>query len=113
MTEQHTITPPQELIDLWFERCPYVAAPRVAQYIATIAAQWGADRELDACVEWFPCFSRDRKELRAHRRPKLPSLKEEALEILDRQPDSPFVVYRPSELDIIRRALKSISEEDN
>ena len=48
------------------------------------AAQWGADAELEACCEWLsvPCPSYGR-ELRNARRPKTPSLKEQALLVLD------------------------------
>jgi hypothetical protein len=47
------------------------------------AFQAGADQELEACCEWLgkPCPSYAR-ELRAARRPKPPSLKEQALEAL-------------------------------
>ena len=50
-----------------------------AEHIATRAAQWGANQELEACCEWFQSngyheFLPDK--LRAARRPKPPSLKE-------------------------------------
>jgi hypothetical protein len=56
------------------------------QDIATQAAQWGADQELDACCEWvdWKWSGIKSKELRAHRRPKSPSLKEQALETFDK-----------------------------
>ena len=57
--------------------------------VARQAAQWGADQELEACCEWLkakhwiePEFT---GELRAARRPKPPSLKEQALEALDEE----------------------------
>jgi hypothetical protein len=53
--------------------------------IATEAALWGADRELEACCEWLICDWTDIETadmLRAARRPKPPSLKEQALEQL-------------------------------
>ena len=52
--------------------------------LAREAAQWGSDQELEACCEWLsvPCPSYGR-ELRNARRPKPPSLKEQALEQLD------------------------------
>jgi hypothetical protein len=51
--------------------------------LATSFAQWGAAQELEACCEWLR--SKDILEpaidaLRAARRPKPPSLKEQALE---------------------------------
>jgi hypothetical protein len=59
------------------------------QFIATRFAQWGADQELDACCEWLTCggllprLPALTESLRAARRPKPPSLKEQALEQLD------------------------------
>lgn len=48
------------------------------QNIAIQAARWGADQELEACVEWLDDDD-DRSTLRAHRRPKPPSLRDQAL----------------------------------
>jgi hypothetical protein len=83
----HPITPPPELVRQWTTSfdCPEAWGPK-DQWIASKAAQWGADRELDACCEWLliensqPCSS---VVMRAARRPKPPSLKEQALEDLD------------------------------
>jgi hypothetical protein len=97
MTEQHPITPPFELINQWHkEACkdPYNGGAfiesKVLKYITTAAAQWGADQELEACCEWFQEFYKteswvkhDLKHLRAARRSKPPSLKEQALADLD------------------------------
>ena len=80
----HPITPPPELVQQWFtEQRGLSEASR--QQIATLAAQWGADQELEACCH---CFARDLREslaleLRARRRPKPPSLKEQALSDFD------------------------------
>jgi hypothetical protein len=67
-------------------------APRTAQselnalanYLCTQAAQWGADQELEACCEWLAKKQGHSgtllfNALRAARRPKPPSLKEQAL----------------------------------
>jgi hypothetical protein len=57
-----------------------------SEYIATQAARWGADQELEACCEWMqkrglhPEYWRD---LRDARRPKPPSLKKQAYDALD------------------------------
>jgi hypothetical protein len=86
--EQHPITPPPELVQQWTDA--YWGEP--GQYVgiddealATRAAQWGADQELEACCEWVKSkqtyWAHD--ELRATRRPKPPSLKEQALLVLD------------------------------
>jgi hypothetical protein len=76
--QQHPITPPPELLDQW---CldGYLGSWRD---IATQAAQWGADQELEACCEWTAIVG-GADALRAARRPKPPSLKEEALAELE------------------------------
>jgi hypothetical protein len=90
MTNQQLI-PTQELLNQW---C--YAATDDWREIATIAARWGykqgADEELEACVEWLgdaPVVYNDNNDLhpgsylRDARRPKPPSLKEQALALLD------------------------------
>jgi hypothetical protein len=74
MTQQHPITPPPELVEQWAH------LPADWNTVAFLIAQWGADAELEACCEWLsvPCPSYGR-ELRNARRPKPPSLKEQAL----------------------------------
>jgi hypothetical protein len=74
------------------------------------AAQWGADQELEACCEWLkakhwiePEFP---DELRADRRPKPPSLKEQALETLKYPQD----FWSEAEVDTIRRALEQLPD---
>lgn len=85
MTNQHPITPPPELVarwkDHWFDA--KIKHINLEDYILAQAAQWGADQELEACCEWFVRDWTDIEtadELRAARRPKPPSLKEQALE---------------------------------
>jgi hypothetical protein len=60
-----------------------------AQHIATQAARWGAEQELEACCEWMLemelAMSGDIEVLQNSRRPKSPSLKEQALAALKRQ----------------------------
>ena len=80
MTE-HPITPPPELVRQWLEDSPEDDELGIAGHIATQAARWGADQELEACCKWLPKlppWSAD--DLRKHRRPKPPSLKERALQ---------------------------------
>ena len=102
----HPITPPPELVQQWRnDTTPY-------QEDLVRAAQWGADQELEACIEWL-----NQKVLLQHqsdvvpalhtaRRPKPPSLKEQALaelaeweNVMDIAPDSP-----------IRRALEQLDD---
>ena len=81
--QQQPITPPQELRDKWLDEAPNTS---VYDYLIDSAAQWGADQELGACCEWlqlnynYPLVNHP---LRAARRPKPPSLKEQALAELD------------------------------
>ena len=76
------------------------------------AAQWGADQELEACMEWL-CSSSGNYyadiavKLCAARRPKPPSLKEQALEALDRMDQLPTA----EDQRIIRRALAQLPDE--
>ncbi len=110
MTNQHPITPPRELVDQLLDgNGTYVDDMRQA-------AQWGADQELEACIEWVSiqlnCTSQEHlvPHLRAARRPKPPSLKEQAFKDLDellriaRQAG----VFNPP--DNIRRALEALPE---
>ena len=78
--EQHPIVPTAELVEEWFANSPMDRG----RTFATLAAQWGADQELDACCEWSSWrHSRHiADQLRAARRPKPPSDKELALEAL-------------------------------
>ena len=93
--------------------------------IATQAARWGADQELDACCEWLETgpygFSIEAtapsltKRLRTARRPKPPSLKEQALAALMNAdgPDYPVptLVLHVDDATIIRRALEMLPNE--
>jgi hypothetical protein len=78
-------------------------------YVATEAAQWGADQELEACVE----LTRDNDGydaalgLRAARRPKPPSLKEQALALINS--DKPYL--DDTAMDTIRRALEALPND--
>jgi hypothetical protein len=77
MSDQHPITPPPELVQQWINEEDGLTAG----HIATQAARWGADQELEACCEWFVRDWTDIEtadNLRAARRPKPPSLKEQA-----------------------------------
>jgi hypothetical protein len=56
------------------------------EHLAIRAAQWGADQELEACCEWTQGYAECGDSLRAARRPKPLSLKEQALEALGPEP---------------------------
>jgi len=77
---------------------------------ATLAAQWGADQELEACCEWFVREWTDVETadaLRAARRPKPPSLKEQALDLLDKAEDPSWDI---NDFSIVRRALEQLDD---
>jgi hypothetical protein len=113
MTQQHPITPPPELVEQWRNQAPEGMGSQTREmWIATRAAQWGADQELEACIGLLvQSEGNDAREfLRATRRPKPPSLKEEALDaltLLCKGPDATaFVTCR----DTIRRALEQLDD---
>jgi hypothetical protein len=99
------ITPPPELLDQW---CMDATLGNWRD-IATQAAQWGSDQELEACCKWLPKlppWSAD--DLRRHRRPKPPSLKAQALKALTAiEGDFNTVGDRA---DTIRRALEALDD---
>ena len=116
MTEQHPITPPPELVEQWYRDSP---EDDEQCYIATKAARWGADQEMEACVEWlrearnhglgYDFGRRLADGLSAARRPKPPSLAEQGLKIFDGSLGLLSDEY-PTEVDTIRRALERLQE---
>jgi hypothetical protein len=109
----YPITPPPELVRQWSIEAEQNHQPTVAYSLvtalATRAAQWGADQELEACCEYLVRCAQwepeDVTELRAARRPKPPSLKEQALADLD------TLVGRGRSSDTIRRALEALPND--
>ena len=86
---EHPITPPPELVAQWSDIKPMEDA--VVQNwvkIATAAAQWGADQELEACCEWLKAegYPGTVIDLRAARRPKPLSEADLALDALGPEP---------------------------
>jgi len=105
----HPIIPPPELVVEWTDTI-YQQTEDDDQrdlYVATRAAQWGADQELEACCGLLVQQGFDLVDyLHAARRPKPQSLKEQALaelaeweNVMDIAPDSP-----------IRRALEQLDD---
>ena len=121
------ITPSPELVQQWLGTyfgamvTGEVSDVELELALATQAARWGADQELEACIEVilsYPGFESPElfvEVLRASRRPKPPSLKEQALMLLEpigrphAEPDA-WKSLRPEEVDIIRRALESLPD---
>ena len=111
MTQEHPITPPPELVQQWWDNTH--GAFYEFEAVATQAARWGADQELEACCEWLCRSGHQFAEtyvayLRAARRPKPPSLKEQALCHLESFAGSIETLGMDS--DLIRRALESLPE---
>ena len=120
---KHPITPSPELVKQWREAPEFSAlSPCVMvtvtntklQDIATQAARWGSDQALEACCEWLkakhwiePEFA---DEFRAARRPKPPSLKEQALLAID----TAVADYRIAAdvADVVRRAFEQLSDNE-
>ena len=127
MDQSLSITPPPELVQQWFADWESSDNEEVsfAEFAVPRAAQWGADMELEACIdvlsgqyEWdqlSQCIGwkqfRDLSEniLRAARRPKQPSLKEQAMEAL-REAESSGCLYVNGRSDIIRHALEQLDD---
>ena len=90
MHKQHPTTPPPELIEDWIEIAkpePWKRPPD-PNVLCALAAQWGADQELEACCAIAltdpVCGTKHQRSvlvrhIREQRRPKEPSLKEQAL----------------------------------
>ena len=116
---EHPITPPPELMKQWMRVNNMDIAPlHLAQALATQSARWGADTELEACCEYLArCAAwepEDVQEMLDFRRPKPPSLKEQALAALAAADgaDHPVVctVITADQHAIIRRALETLDD---
>jgi hypothetical protein len=123
MTDHHPITPPPELVQQW------ASESLATQNLCNRASQWGdeqrgevnesklqqaRDQELEACLDVLKSLHLPHgyiTELRSARRPKPPSLKEQAQAELKR-----LIALIPTEGAIamaepIRRALEALSDE--
>jgi hypothetical protein len=110
----HPITPPPELVGQWFREAQRDDDPDVVcwmQATAERAAQWGADQELEACCELMDDWGLEASDLRAARRPKPPSLKEQALMALEDGDTAPGASLTSNEVDTIRRALEVLPDD--
>ena len=109
MTKEFPITPPPELVQQWWEEADqYQDDPKTYfDYVATEAAQWGADQELEACCKELEYnFMPDSGSLRAARRPKPMSLKKRALEAMHRN----WNPHNNDDFATIARALEQLDD---
>ena len=121
MTTEHPITPPPELVQQWWKDAQANLAPDCVCWLhhtATQAARWGADQELDAvCDEILHCVAGIYEDkvsdwpglvdlLREGRRPKPPSLKEQALLAIDTAVADGRL--SPDVSNVVRRALEQL-----
>jgi hypothetical protein len=111
---EHPVTPPPELFADWLAEArrlhPTESTGFIAGEIARIAYRTGADQELQACGEWLMLngYGAVISRLRAARRPKPPSLKEQALEALDEeQAELSIQNYK-----LIRAVLESLPDHE-
>jgi hypothetical protein len=118
----HPITPPPELVREWldtlFDEGGLGIDPhKLSTGLAARAAQWGADQELEACCEYVyerlkvTTVARIAQELRDARRPNPPSLKDQALALIDgcNDPDNDYL--DDNALATIRRALEVLPDD--
>jgi hypothetical protein len=116
---RHPIAPPPELVQQWGHDADLSGVPHndehwaYEEHIANRAAQWGADQELEACLEWLKGTSElgiDLELVKA-RRPKPPSLKEQALLALSHLVKGADESMDTTEAaEYIRRALEQLPD---
>ena len=112
MTTTNSSVPPPELVQqCWDElrdQTQDLDAAKAWGKAITLAYQAGADQELEACCDWLFMNGYHVKSanLRAARRPKPPSLKEQALAVLD---DCANCLDGAHE-NTIRRALEALDD---
>ena len=111
--QQHPIVPPpQWQMDAWQASIETMGADVPA--ILLEAAQWGADQELEYWVDWISKqdWTWTSAQLRAARRPKPTSLKDQALKEMDKL-DAMWDVtsIEDKSLDTIRRALEALPDD--
>ena len=113
--QQHPIPPPPELVREWNQEAtgthfePY----GYSEFIANRAAQWGAGQELEALLVWLRVkgFNNLASNLLAVRRPKPPSLKEQALNDLDNIQTHDQEGRQIIDLSNIRLALEALPND--
>ncbi len=111
MTQEHLIRPPHELVQQWVSLACDDEGYETWQDLATEAARWGADQELDACCEWLKGTAHvgiDFELINA-RRSKPPSLNQLAMQMLSTIERDAH--YLPEITDTIRCALEALPDD--
>jgi hypothetical protein len=117
----HSIAPPSKLVSEWANMLEYRSDERVFSEVA----QWGADQELEACsAQISQCGLLTNEQritiaeyLHCCRRPKPPSLKEQALKELKdwtdekHGPGGEVFLCEGLSVVIIRRALEALPND--
>ena len=111
MTQEHPITSPSKGLvlqwsDEWYKA--KVKHMNREQHLCLQAARWGADMELKECCLWVAQESREAcRQLQAHRRPKMPGLREQSIALIDKIQGNKEM-WDIRDLDVIRQALESL-----
>jgi len=113
----HPVKVPAELVRKWATWRNATDEESFWVRIATEAAQWGADQELDACCKWvsgycprWPDGTKPEAKLRAARRPKPPTLAEQATAELDDAVMRGDCVTTTDAMPLLRAALNRLAE---
>ena len=126
--KQHSIAPPQWQMDAWQARIETMGADVPSILLEVI--QWGreqanadierklqeaADQELEACCDYLrsEIGPLEAARFRVVRRPKPPSLKEEAMRVLVENGVTldGRMELEPEDIDTIRRAIEQLPDE--
>ncbi len=110
--KEHPITPPPELVQQWLAQ--HADYEKGFNELLIEAAQWGADQEVGACCQWLVLNGYDlvASKFHAARRPKPPSLKEQAMRVFL---EAGYTLggrmeLEPEDIDIIHRALEQLND---
>jgi hypothetical protein len=104
----HPAIPPADQLKKWEDK--WFNEEEHADVLLIQAFQAGADQELEACVEWAVQngYNTIPPRLRVARRPKPPSLKEQALEVFE------ALIHGDAnglDVGVIRRALEALPND--
>jgi hypothetical protein len=113
--DPHPVIPPSDQLKKWEDK--WFNEEEHADVLLVQAFQAGADQELEACCEWLHWQNLATHpelipSLRTARRPKPPSLKEQALAVLEEEPEDAkeLIVFDVDQVKIIRRALEALND---